>query len=66
MVNLVDCFVKRAPVKSTVREVVPSVLHHEKDCDLIGHCPERGKGNRRGQTTELCHGVEKPAGSVSL
>lgn len=61
MVNLVDRFVKWAPVKSTMREVVPSIFHHEEDRDLIGHCPDRGEGDRSGETTELSHGMEKPA-----
>lgn len=60
MVDFVNGLVERTPVKSTVREVVPGILHHEKDGDLIGHGPHGGEGNGGGETEELSHRVEEP------
>lgn len=65
MVNLMDRLVQGAPVKSTVREIMPGVLHHKEDRNLIGHSPERGKGNRGGQTEKLGHRVKEPARIMS-
>lgn len=60
MVDLVNGFVKRTPVKSAMKEVVPCVLHNEEDCDLVCHRPERREGNCGGETEVLSHGMEEP------
>lgn len=60
MVDLMDGLVERSPMEGTVREVMPRILQHEEDGNLVSHRPERGEGNRGGKTKELSHGVEKP------
>lgn len=66
MVNFVNSLVERTPVESTVREVVPGVLHHKKYGDLISHGPDGGEGNGGGETEELGHRVEEPEEAISL
>lgn len=61
VVDLVNGFVERTPVKSAVKEVVPCILHNEEDCDLVGHRPDGWEGNRGSETEVLSHGVEQPA-----
>ena len=61
MVNLMDCFVKRTPVKGTVREVVPCIFQDEKDRDLVCHRPKRRERNRSRKTKKLSHRVEQPS-----
>ena len=60
VVDLVNGLVKRAPVQGTVGKVVPGILHHKEDRDLVGHGPQRREGNRGGKTEELSHWVEEP------
>lgn len=43
VVQLVDVLVERAVVQGTVEPVVPSVLHDEEDCDLVGHLEDAGE-----------------------
>lgn len=61
VVDLVNGLVEGSPVQSTVGEVVPGILHHKEDGDLVCHGPEGGEGNRGGESAELSHGVEEPA-----
>lgn len=65
MVNFMDRLVKRTPVKSTVREIVPGVLHHKENGDLVGHSPEGRKWNRGREAEELGHRMEEPASIMS-
>lgn len=61
VVNLVDVLVKeRAGVHETVSPVVPRVLHHEEDGDLVGHLVEGRKRDVGFETEVLAHGVEQP------
>lgn len=60
MVDLVDAFIERTPVKSAVREVVPCVFHNEEDCELVCHSPEGRERSRGSETEVLSHGVEEP------
>lgn len=60
VMDLVDGFVERTPVKSAVKEVVPGIFHNEKDCDLVCHRPEGREGDRGSETEVLSHGVEEP------
>lgn len=60
VVDLVNGLVERAPVQGTVGKVVPGILHHKEDRDLVGHGPQRREGNRGGKTEELSHWVEEP------
>ena len=46
MVNFVNSLVEWTPMKSSVEKIVPSVLHHKEDGNLVSHCPNRGEGNR--------------------
>ena len=46
MVNFVNSLVEWTPMKSSVEKIVPSVLHHEKYCNLICHSPGGRKRNR--------------------
>lgn len=39
MVDFVNGFVEWTPMKSSVEEIMPSVLHHEENCNLICHGP---------------------------
>lgn len=43
-----------------VRPVMPGVLEHEEDGDLIGHGPDGRKRHARLETEELRHRVEEP------
>lgn len=60
VVDLVDVLVQRAPVHGAVGPVVPGVLEHEEDGDLIGHGPDGGEGNGGREAAVLRHGVEAP------
>lgn len=60
VVDFVDVFVERAPVHGAVRPVVPGVLEHEEDGDLVGHGKEGWEGDAGGEATELREGVEEP------
>lgn len=60
MVDLVNGLVERTPVQGTVGKVVPGILHHKEDRDLVGHGPHGREGNRGGKTEELSHWVEEP------
>ena len=60
MVDLVNGLVERAPVQGTVGKVVPGILHHKEDRDLVGHGPQGREWNRGGKTEELSHWVEEP------
>ena len=60
VVDLVDVLVQRAPVHGAVHPVVPGVFKDEEDCDLVGHCEERGEGNGGFEAGVLCHRVEEP------
>lgn len=66
VMNLMDSLVEGAPVKSAVQEVVPSILHDEENCNLVGHGPEGGEGDRSLQTTELSHWVEQPIKELAM
>ena len=46
VVDLVNSLVKGTPMKCSVREVVPCILKHKEDCNLVGHCPKGGERNR--------------------
>ena len=65
VVDLVDVLVKRAPVKCSVRPIVPGILHHEEDTNLVCHCEEGWEGYSRGESKELGHWMEKPWKSQS-
>ena len=52
--------VEGTPVEGTVREVVPSILHHKEDGNLVGHSPKGGEGNRGREPEELGHRVKQP------
>jgi hypothetical protein len=45
---------------------MPSILHHKKDGDLIGHGPDGGEGNGGGETEKLGHRVEEPEEAILL
>lgn len=57
---LVDVLVEGAPVQSTVRPVVPGILHNEEECKLPCHGEQRREGYASTQAEELCHGMEEP------
>jgi hypothetical protein len=46
VVDLVNGLVERTPVKSTVGEVMPGILHDEEDGNLVCHGPEGGERDR--------------------
>lgn len=52
-------------MERSVRPVMPCVLEHKEDSDLICHCEERWEGYASGEATELGHRMEEP-GEVSL
>lgn len=60
VVDLVDVLVQRAPVQGAVQPVVPRVLEHEEDGDLVGHGEEGGEGDGGCQAEVLGHRVEEP------
>ena len=35
MVNLMNVLIERAPVERSVGPVVPGILQHEENCDLV-------------------------------
>jgi hypothetical protein len=45
MVNFMDVFVKRTPVHGAVRPVVPCILEHEENGNLVGDLPGARKGD---------------------
>jgi hypothetical protein len=60
MMDLVDASVERTPVHCAVHPVVPCVLQHEEDCDLVGHGSPMRKGDTGVHAASLRHGVEEP------
>lgn len=46
MVDFVNGFVEWTPMKSSMEEIVPSVLHHEENRNLICHGPGGWERNR--------------------
>lgn len=60
MVDLVDVLVERSPVESTVRPVVPGVLHDKEYGDLECHLGPRGERNAGVHAEIFTHGVEEP------
>ena len=60
VMDLVDVFIERPPVECAVREVVPGILEHKEDGDLVGHGPDRWEWDTGLETEELSHGVEEP------
>lgn len=55
-----DCLVQGTIVESTVSPVVPGILKHEEDGNLVSHLVERGKGDAGAETEVLGHWVEEP------
>lgn len=60
MVDLVDIFVKRAPMQCTMRPVVPCVFEDEEKSDLVCQCEEGREGNAGCKAKVLSHWVEEP------
>ena len=61
VVDLVNISVQEGGfMHEAMRPVVPGILQHEEDGDLVGHGPYAGKRNRCAKTEELRHGVEEP------
>lgn len=60
MVDLMDGSVERSPVESTVRPVVPCVLHNKEDSDLVGHLGPCGEGNTSVHAEVFAHRVKEP------
>ena len=60
VVDLVHVLVEGPPVEHAVRPVMPRVLGHEEERDLVGHGEERWKGYARPQPEKLGHRVEEP------
>lgn len=60
VMDLVNVFVQRSPMHCAMCPVVPCILEHEEDCDLVCHCPQRGERNRRRKTEPLSHWVKEP------
>ncbi len=63
VMQLVDVLVQWSPMQRPMEPVVPGILEDEEDGNLVGHGEERGKGNVRGETTELSDGMEEPGWS---
>lgn len=60
MVDFVDVFVEWTPMKRTVRPVMPCILQHKEDRDLICHGQERWEGYAGGEPEKLGHRMEEP------
>lgn len=60
MVDLVDVFIQRAPMHGAVCPVMPGILEHEEDGDLIGYSPDGRKRHAGLETEVLRHRVEEP------
>ena len=64
VVDLVDVLVERAPVHGAVGPVVPGVLDHEEDGDLVGHFEEGREGDAGVHAEVGCHGVKEPVAEL--
>lgn len=60
VVDFVNGLVEGTPMKSTVGEIMPGILHHKEDCNLICHGPKGREWDRGWESTELCQWVEEP------
>lgn len=60
MVNFVDVLVKWAPVKGSVRPVMPSILQYEEDCNLVRNLVPRGERHTCTEAKVQRHGMEEP------
>ena len=60
MVDFVDILIKRAPVKRSVRPVMPSILEYEEDGNLAGNLVPGGEGHACTKTEVQGHGMEEP------
>lgn len=60
MVDLVDILVERSPVHGAVGPVMPGILEHEEDCDLVCHHPPRWERYAGFQAAVLCQWVKEP------
>ncbi len=65
MVDLVDVFVERAPVKGAVRPVVPCVFDDEEDGYLVSYFEDWRQGDAGGEAEVLGQRVEEPVFDVS-
>ena len=60
MVNFVDVLVKWAPVKGSVRPVMPSILEYEEDGNLVRNLVPGGEGHTCTEAKVQRHGMEEP------
>ena len=60
VVDLVNTFIERTPVKGSMRPVVPCVFDDKEDGNLITDLPYRRKWDARFEAEVLGHGVEEP------
>ena len=60
MVNFMNILIQRTPVKCAMRPVVPRILDHKKDRDLIRHRKKGRKGHAGGKSEKLGHRMEQP------
>lgn len=60
MVDLVNVLVEKSPVESTMRPVVPGVLHDEENGNLECHLGPCREGNTGVHAEVFAHGVEEP------
>jgi len=65
VVDLVDVFVERAPVKGAVRPVVPCVFEDEEDGYLVSYFEDWRQGDAGGEAEVLGQRVEEPVFDVS-
>jgi hypothetical protein len=59
MMDLMNVFVERAPMKSSVGPIVERIFHDEEDCDLPCYCPRVRKGNVNEQAKVLDNRMEE-------
>lgn len=60
MVDFVDVFIKWAPVKGSVRPVMPSILEYEEDGNLVCNLVPGGEGHACTEAKVQRHRMEEP------
>lgn len=60
MVDLVDVLIERSPMERAVHPVMPCILQHEENGDLVRDCGPGWEGNAGVHAAHLSHWVEEP------